>query len=58
MIYPSKLCEILICCIKIHLEQVIPADQVQNFSKTSSFSHANVLSCVELHDEHNAMFGS
>ena len=58
MIYPSKLCEILICCIKIHLEQVIPADQVQKFSKTSSLSHAKVPSCVELHDEHNGIFRS
>ena len=55
MIYPSKLCEIFICCIKTHLEQILGA-HVKNLMKTNFFSHARVPTCVESHFEHNAMF--
>ena len=58
MIYPSKLCEILICCIKTCLEQGLGAGSSKIFKILSPNVHASALVCVESSVVQDFVFGS
>ena len=58
MIHPSKLCEILIWCIKTYLEQVLGAVTSKISQKVYPNAHASILVCVESSVEQGFVFGS
>ena len=58
MIYPSKLCEILIWCIQTYLEQVLGTVTSKISQKVYPNDHANILVCVESSVVQYFVFGS